>query len=152
MAIECAEIGTAIFLWRGNAMRLNDNYRMNVVSEYWASGMTQEEFCRSHPKPVTPRALRSWTRLAEAKDPSGRVSQVLDRAISEMEKLRASVTPAPPKPARPASQDHEDPRAQSGSTQAPARPAPRAMAAPPIQKVAIAVTPPEPQGRRFTWD
>ena len=131
-------------------MRLDDNYRMTVVAEYWASGLTQEAFCRLHP--VTPRALRSWTRLAEAKDPSGRVSQVLDRAISEMEKLRASVTPAPSKPARSASPDHEEPRAPGGSTHAPARPAPRPTAEPPMRPAAIPVPPPAPVRTSFDWN
>ena len=131
-------------------MRLDDNYRMTVVAEYWASGLTQEEFCRLHP--VTPRALRSWTRLAEAKDPSGRVSQVLDRAITEMEKLRASVTPAPPKPGPSSSQDQEEPRDQIGSTKAPARPASRAATDPPIQQVANPAASPEPARATFSWD
>lgn len=131
-------------------MRLDDNYRMTVVAEYWASGLTQEEFCRLHP--VTPRALRSWTRLAEAKDPSGRVSQVLDRAITEMEKLRASVTPAPPKPARSGPQDHEAPCNHREPEPELASPTPRATTHPAKQPAAIPAPPPEPARATFDWN
>lgn len=125
-------------------MKLSDAHRMEVVKAFRLSGLTQVEFCRQNSGLVSPRALRAWIRLADAKNPSDRVGRVLERALIEIEKLCASFAPAPSAtpPALPRC-DETTPQERSVDAEVPARP--------PASPAQEGFPAPEPVRTPFDW-
>jgi len=96
-------------------MKLSNDDRAAFILGYRQSGLSQEEYCRTHTTGISPRTLRSWARLTRRpEEVVARVKAVVAEAIAELTSILAAMEAAgtlAPTPNPDAIADEHDPAA-----------------------------------------